>query len=150
MTSINDQLRKAAEKGDISSAIEAISNKADINCLNHRGETPLHLASRYGHFSVVKLLVENKAEINIKNDNSDTPLHWATFFGYVDIVQHLIENGADIDLKNVAGKTATDITPKTTNHDAIQLVMQYKKCQLEKECLNTEIKNQDYRKGIEF
>lgn len=45
------------------------------------GWTPLHLASYFGHKSVVQRLLESGADIDAVNDAGDTPLHKAAFIG---------------------------------------------------------------------
>lgn len=47
---------------------------------NH-GWTPLHLASYFGHKSMMELLLDNGADINALNNDGDTPLHKAAFIG---------------------------------------------------------------------
>jgi len=46
-----------------------VNQKADINAKDKDEWTPLHLASRYGHLSVVEYLVNQKADINEKNND---------------------------------------------------------------------------------
>lgn len=54
-----------------------INHGADINAKNERGETPLHLATRYCFNKIVKLLLENGADPNIKDNEGKTPLDLA-------------------------------------------------------------------------
>ncbi|XP_011869130.1 PREDICTED: E3 ubiquitin-protein ligase MIB2-like [Vollenhovia emeryi] len=44
---------------------------------NSRQQTPLHLATLQGHWSLVELLVQHNANVGIVNDNGDTALHIA-------------------------------------------------------------------------
>ena len=73
-----------------------LENKADINKKSDNGFTALiwgflklivililvlklqlfHLASQWGHESIVKLLLENNADINIQCNNGFTALIW--------------------------------------------------------------------------
>ena len=76
---------------------------------NTKGETPLHIASRYGHASIVKVLIEHaeslqedlesgvtttvKEMLEMPNKEKDTALHEAVRNNHLDVVKLLIEKG---------------------------------------------------------
>ena len=62
---------------------------ADIHAQNNRGETPLHLASRQGHLSVVEFLVRSGADIRAQANNGDTPLDNSIQRRKQDVVDYL-------------------------------------------------------------
>jgi len=80
--------------------IELLAAGADVNAQDIFGYTPLHLASRNGALSIVKVLLQNNAHINAASERGDTPLHWAIFFEHTAIVEILIKAGADLDAKD--------------------------------------------------
>lgn len=49
-------------------------SKADVNCRNSFGETPLHLAVRNCRPAGAKYLIENGADINAKDNDGISPL----------------------------------------------------------------------------
>lgn len=51
-----------------------LEGKARVNIQNSFGETPLHVASQFGHAKITKLLVKFGADKKIKNDEGMTPL----------------------------------------------------------------------------
>ena len=56
-------------------------------------ETPLHIACRYGHLSIVKYLVTScKCNPESKDGENRSPLHAATACGHEDIVKFLMGN----------------------------------------------------------
>ena len=68
---------------------------ADINTISlYNGNTPLIVASEYGHTPIVEYLIQNKADINARNNDGKTPLILAKENGHEEIVKHLIEHGA--------------------------------------------------------
>ena len=53
--------------------------------------TPLHLASNFGHLDIVRYLVEERnCDVVCRNKHGNTPLHYATLGGRLDVVQYLI------------------------------------------------------------
>lgn len=72
-------------------------------CLNARSfvnTTPLHLAVKNGHISVVDCLLQHGADPNIASDNNTTPLMTAAKNKSMEIVQLLLRHGADVLLKD--------------------------------------------------
>ena len=56
-----------------------------------RGLRPLHLASGFGHATIVKCLVEKfKCNVNSKNYYGSTPLHLAAACGHLEVVKYLV------------------------------------------------------------
>ena len=62
------------------------------------GQTPLHLAAKFGKMATAQYLVQLGANVNARNDDFDeTPLHLAAKSGYADMVKLLLRYGADAD-----------------------------------------------------
>ena len=70
------------------------------------GHTPLHLASAYGHATVVRVLTEAGACVRAQGGAcDDTPLHLASASGQVEAMAALLEAGADVDAGDEIGNT---------------------------------------------
>ena len=85
---------------------------------NVKGETPLHIAARYGHAPIVEVLIgcakalqeglKNvvKETLEKMNNEKDTALHEAVRNNHVDVVKRLIQEGPKFSYsQNDAGET---------------------------------------------
>ena len=70
-----------------------LEHGADINVRNHRGRTPLYLASSSGMQDVVRLLLEQGADVDAKSNDGITPVQEAAKRGHTEVVKLLREYG---------------------------------------------------------
>ena len=102
------------------------SEHVDIDVVNHRGHSPLCVASAYGHKDIVKYLIENSADVNKPLGGTKTKaIHIAASNGFSDIVNILRDNGADIRARDHGGLSALDysgISPQPVNSDSKHLI----------------------------
>ena len=85
----------------------------DVNYQDEQGETPLHMAARFGHDQCAKILLEGngeqKADTELaENTYSWTPLFVACVDGALGVVELLIEAGADLVRSDSSGWTAKE------------------------------------------
>lgn len=127
-------LRKAAEKGDLTKIHQLLSKEADVNAKDDKGVTALMLAAGKGHAEVVQALLDAGAEVEAKDNTGLTAAMRAERSGYADIVkllnrprsstteteqlraeaakgnvsrlQELLKAGADVNAKDPSGVTA--------------------------------------------
>ena len=85
----------------------------DVNVKDESGNTPLHLAARYGSKVIVDTLLkftnsEGKkiTNVNVKDKDGQTPLHMAVIYGKEDMVDTLLE------FTNSEGKKITNVNVK--------------------------------------
>ena len=74
--------------------------------------TPLHLASRYGHIEVARILLEFGADLTAQNRDWETPLHVALRDGQVEVACMLLEFGADPTAQNENGDTLLHVASR--------------------------------------
>ncbi|KAH9011717.1 ankyrin repeat-containing domain protein [Lactarius deliciosus] len=67
--------------------------------------TPLHSASRGGHFEIVRQLLVRGADVTAKTQRHWSPLHLASNSRDVETVRLLIEHGADVTARDRRHKT---------------------------------------------
>ena len=94
-----------SEYGRATEVLALLDAGVDVNKCNKRGDTPLHLASSFGHYEVVKILLRAGAGVNIRNKRGETSLHLASFFGFYEVVKMLIQSNADVNCKDKYGRT---------------------------------------------
>jgi len=124
--SLNKELLKASEKGDVEKVKKLLEEGADVNAKDFLGFTSLHLAASNGHFNVVKLLIEKGADVNAKVRGGSTPLHLAASNGHFNVVKLLLEHGSDPDIKNIWGNTAIDLARTNRHYDIVKLIEEFK------------------------
>lgn len=54
--------------------VMTLSDSCNINLKDDLGNTALHYAAQYGHFTIMRLLIHKGGDLSIKNDNHKTPL----------------------------------------------------------------------------
>ncbi|HET9843116.1 MAG TPA: ankyrin repeat domain-containing protein [Gammaproteobacteria bacterium] len=72
----------------------------DINALDDKGYTALHVTSICGFSAIAQMLIQKKADVNANDSQSRTPLHAAISSGSHDIVRLLVKHEADINAKD--------------------------------------------------
>ncbi|XP_055997855.1 ankyrin repeat domain-containing protein 27-like isoform X5 [Ostrea edulis] len=63
----------------------------DVNAQNYRRDTPLHLASKWGYESIIRILLDNHARTDIKNRKKQAPCHVAQN-AHVNRIFHMYES----------------------------------------------------------
>lgn len=88
-------------------------SKESMEQTARNGEAAVHLAAKYGHVGMLKIMIEKGVDINLTNDSSTdggmTPLHIACLKGHTDMVKILIAAGADDTIKTLNGDTPAHI-----------------------------------------
>ncbi|XP_019857404.1 PREDICTED: ankyrin repeat domain-containing protein 39-like [Amphimedon queenslandica] len=96
----------AAMDGDERTVTRMLSEGTDPNIQDTSGYSPLHYASRHGHYGVVHKLLIAGADPNPQTPGGVTPLHRAAYSRHGNIVKLLLSNNADPSLKDSDGMTA--------------------------------------------
>ena len=115
-----EKLCLASKRGATEEVGRLLSDRVDANCRGeHIRSPPLHIASRFGHKDVVKLLLNAGALPDTWDIYKRTALIYAAEHGREDVAQFLIGGGADINKEDFYGATPL-IWADLENRDPIQ------------------------------
>jgi ankyrin repeat protein len=89
------------------------------------GDTPLHLAARYGRRDMAELLPTHGADVNAKGYNGETPFHWAAQAGNNDAVELLLTHGANVNAKDDDGDTPLSLAIENGRKDVAELLLRH-------------------------
>ena len=93
----NQRLLKMASTGGSLDEILMLLNRAEIDCRNNEGMTPLHIATSRGDIQIVNILINNGAGVDKADIRGTTPLIVACSIGNVEIVNALVAANADVN-----------------------------------------------------
>jgi ankyrin repeat protein len=101
---LNEQFYRVIRANDLARLTALVSQGADVNAKDNRGETPLMYAAMVGSVEAMKFLLERNADPNVQNQFGSTALIWSA----TDLskVQLLLDHGANPNLASKKGRTA--------------------------------------------
>ncbi|OUM63784.1 hypothetical protein PIROE2DRAFT_20631 [Piromyces sp. E2] len=131
----------AAKKGNeaVVDFILGLGLHINVNIKNHGGDTPLILASKYGHESIVGKLLNRNAAVDRQNKKYDTALSLASANGFDRVVELLLCYNADMTTENVDKKTALSMACENGYVKVVDMLVRYgrKRNILEESEINT-------------
>lgn len=100
--------------------IEALKSECALIQVDNRGDTPLHIACRYGRKDVVSRLWKPMLQVN---DEGNTPLHEACLHGQDAAMRFLIQKGEDIEARNAFGQTPLMLAAQEGHSQAVEQLL---------------------------
>lgn len=118
---------QAVEKGCTSLVKFLLKHGADVNTRNDMGSTPLHLAVRENHQTIITILLDfDKTDVNAKDLAKMTPLHLAVTNGRAEIVKDLLESKkADVNAKCMQNMTSLHIASYGGKRNVVKLLLNH-------------------------
>jgi ankyrin repeat protein len=94
------------EKSDLSAALDALIQGADINFQNPNAEKSscLHQALKRKDYAGIEFLIMWSSNLNLIDDLGKTPLHYSTFTQNPRLIWFLLKKGADWKIADQNGK----------------------------------------------
>ncbi len=146
---MDKSLLNAAKKGELSKAITALDQGANINVRDERNFTPLYLTAASRNLALVDTLCWRGADLEQRCGSGEkrkdyidkigkTPLIIVSQPGYLDVVKILIRYGANIETTNngFGGGDSPIITASVEGHSDIVNYLITNISQFDKQCTN--------------
>ncbi|MBI4965935.1 MAG: ankyrin repeat domain-containing protein [Desulfomonile tiedjei] len=118
---LDEQLIKAAARGDAPLAKSLLDKGADVNA-ERVGGTVLMAAARAGNLELVEYFIDKGADVNATNVLGQTVLMIAAARDNLDMVKYLIDKGAHINAKDIRGDTALTYLTRYMDADSTEMV----------------------------
>ena len=117
-------LCQAAELGYHALASMFIEAGADVNA-NHLGTTPLQLASRNGHDSIVLKLLCHEADPNSRSAKDPSKaIQLAASKGYTAVIKHLLHFDADVYVTDDNNHTTLHLASRIGHQEIVKLLLE--------------------------
>ena len=110
-------------------AIEKMLNHgADLKSKVGTGCSVLHLAIKYNHVEIAKLLMKKAVNVSSANNVLQTPLHLAVILRRYEIIPCLLDYGANMNATNYSKSTPLQIATKHCLTEAMEILMKRGAC----------------------
>ena len=125
---LDEQLFDAVGACDSILAKKLLDDGAEVNSVNHYGETPLHAIARLpdgtlGCEDIVILLLMRGANIEARSPKQGTPLHAAAFWGNRCLALLLLDKGAFVDVRGEGNITPLHLAALHGRTAVLQLLL---------------------------
>lgn len=97
---------------------------ADVNAVEGRNKTALHLAVAHGNESIISLLLRHGADVNARSDGGWTPLHNACDRGSESIVRKLLGAGAKINSQLLNGASPLHAAAQGGHSEVVECLLE--------------------------
>ena len=120
----DQELVKAAKKGDMQSVTHALENGADVSARDPKFHaTALMWASHWEHLDIMRILMQHGATVDAKGGEGETALWFTAQQGRLQAMKLLVENGADPTVVGRDGQSAYAVAA-AENHPEITAYLQ--------------------------
>jgi len=121
------ELRKgifdAAKTGNTAKVAQLLSFGVDIDLRDDDNDTPLIIASRFGHEETVRVLLGKRADAGAANNSRANSVSAAAEGGHVKVLKLLLDAGAAVDNRNQDGLTPLALASLGGHLDAVRLLL---------------------------
>ncbi|MBQ3933938.1 MAG: ankyrin repeat domain-containing protein, partial [Elusimicrobiaceae bacterium] len=118
----NTPLIISSANGDIKSAKQLVSYRANLNSKNKYGMTPLLYAVKGKYWDMAEYLINSGANINSTNIYGQNTLFWAAYHGNADLVHNLLMRGANYEQKTRRGQTALQMARALGHKKTVKMI----------------------------
>uniref|UniRef100_A0A8C4HIQ3 Ankyrin repeat domain 52a n=1 Tax=Dicentrarchus labrax TaxID=13489 RepID=A0A8C4HIQ3_DICLA len=110
----------------IHSVFSYFPSGGEIDCVDKYGNTPLHVAAKYGHELLISTLMTNGADTARRGIHGMFPLHLAVLYGFSDCCrnkEHVLSAGFDINTPDNFGRTCLHAAASGGNVECLNLLL---------------------------
>jgi ankyrin repeat protein len=123
MSSADEELVAATDRGDVAEMERQIAAGADPNALVH-DRTPLQWAAMSGNVAAIAALLKAGARVDGADSSGKTPLMVAAWNGHKAAVDALVAAGADVRHVDNDGNTALHYASMNGHLDAARVLLE--------------------------
>ncbi|VUD56296.1 hypothetical protein TDB9533_01949 [Thalassocella blandensis] len=121
---MNKELFECAGDGSLDTIKQLNADGVDVlSEKDESGNTPLMVASCWGHLNVVEYLLDMGANIEEKNKNGLAPIVFACQSGMHEVAELLLRRGADNRVLNADGESLLMVASMQGNLDTIKVLL---------------------------
>ena len=106
--------------------IKLITQGANVNQQNYRGDSALHLATKIGNHTMIVTLCQAGVDPNISGPSGITPLHLAAAIGDEISIRILVEYGAFLNVFDDNGDTPLHYAIRESKANSVGLLLHNK------------------------
>ena len=117
----NDNIYKAAGRGDTRAVAAYLGRGADIN-KRSGGVTLLDGAAINGKPDIVRFLLQKGADPNVRNQQGRPPVYYAIIWRHPDVVKLFVESGMNLHVRDNYGETLLHLASQGDASDVRLLV----------------------------
>ncbi|CAG8945549.1 unnamed protein product [Penicillium salamii] len=103
---------------------EMFVGEGDVDAVELRGKTALHVATAHDRDDIVCLLLGHEANVNATSDGGWTPLHNACDKGCEKIVRILLNEGAGINAQLLNGVTPLHLAAQGGHREVVECLLE--------------------------
>ncbi|KKK18050.1 hypothetical protein ARAM_000740 [Aspergillus rambellii] len=97
---------------------------ADVNAVELRNKTALHLAVAHGNERIVVLLLRHGADVNARSDGGWTALHNACDRGSESTVRKLLQAGAKVNAQLLNGISPLHLASQAGHREVVEVLLE--------------------------
>jgi ankyrin repeat protein len=98
--------------------------RANVNAIEVRQKTALHLAVAHGRDDIIELLLIHGADVMAKSDGGWTALHNACEQGSVKVAKTLLTAGADVNARLLSGMTPLHVAAQAGHLGVVKCLLE--------------------------
>lgn len=120
-------LLKAVSERNVERVAEILKSQPDLEVKDHKGRTPLMLATYNNDNAIAEMLMASGADVNAQDDMLNSPHLYAGASGNLAILKMTLSHGARFDIYNRYGGTALIPAAEKRHLEVVKLLTEVPK-----------------------